>query len=94
MKTKTCTKCKIEKSISDFYKDQNTEDKYRSYCKECIANYGKKYRQKNLKEDKERKKKYYQDNTEKIKAEQKKWRLKNPTYHKKYYSLNKKQCTK
>ena len=29
MKTKICTDCKIEKSLSDFYTHQNTKDGYR-----------------------------------------------------------------
>lgn len=35
MRSKTCTKCKQEKSISEFYKDKRVKDRYRSECKNC-----------------------------------------------------------
>ncbi len=43
--TKTCTKCHIEKSISEFSKQLKSKDGYRSHCKTCI----KKYNQGNAK---------------------------------------------
>lgn len=35
MNKKICSKCKIEKNISDFYKDKGFKDGYKSTCKEC-----------------------------------------------------------
>jgi hypothetical protein len=32
---KTCSKCKIEKDLSDFYKKKSSKDGHRSECKEC-----------------------------------------------------------
>lgn len=37
--TKICSKCKIEKDLSEFYKDKTRKDKLRPTCKSC----GKKY---------------------------------------------------
>ena len=33
--TKICTKCKIEKPITDYHTDLNSPDKHRYYCKDC-----------------------------------------------------------
>jgi hypothetical protein len=67
---KICTKCKIEKELSEFYKDKITKDGLTYKCKSC----GKQYRQANRKNDKkyrqthkEKIKQYYQANKEKIK---------------------------
>ena len=38
METKICSKCKIEKSITDYHKngfDRHGNQKYRGYCKQC-----------------------------------------------------------
>ena len=36
---KTCTKCKIEKEFSEFYKDKTKKDGYNSGCKSCYKQY-------------------------------------------------------
>lgn len=48
MEKKTCTKCRIEKSISDF-SFRKKENRYRYSCKECETKAGVAYRKKNLK---------------------------------------------
>ncbi|WP_291995117.1 hypothetical protein [Candidatus Accumulibacter sp. ACC003] len=35
MNTKTCVKCKQEKSVVDFHKNSRSTDGLHSYCKEC-----------------------------------------------------------
>ena len=93
---KVCTKCKVEKELTEFNKDKKTKDNYRSHCnycrkeyreanKECIKEYQKQYREAN----KERIKKYYQDNKERIKeyVQDNKEGIKE--YHKQYYQNNK-----
>lgn len=42
---KTCTKCKQNKPLTDFYKNSNNEDGHRFDCKACHSNSAKKYRQ-------------------------------------------------
>ena len=32
---KTCSKCKIEKELSEFYKDSRRKDQHTIYCNEC-----------------------------------------------------------
>lgn len=39
MNTKKCTKCKIEKPLTEFHKDKSRKDGLRYYCKACIAQY-------------------------------------------------------
>ena len=38
---KVCKKCGIEKPVNDFYGASNTNDGYRTRCKECIGEYEK-----------------------------------------------------
>ena len=48
MKTKTCSSCKIEKSITEFYKIKHRKIGFHSWCKNCCSKrnkiYNKKYR--------------------------------------------------
>jgi len=82
MKTKICSRCKIEKLISEFNKDKSKKDGYYSSCKECnkkrdkeyrqnhkheIDVYQKEYRQKNKEYFRQKAKEYYQLNKEKLK---------------------------
>ena len=55
---KTCSKCKIEKELSDFYKKKASKDGFRSECKECNNLYSRKY-----------KRNYYHKNKDKIDKE-------------------------
>jgi len=83
---KVCTKCKVEKELTDFYKDKkNKIDGCFYICKEC----SKEYSRKNKERDSNRNKKYYKENKEKIDLRNKKYREDN-NYTKKYYSKNKK----
>ncbi len=50
---KKCSKCGIEKPLTEFYKDSKNKKKYRSICKKCNSIY--------LQENKERKKLYDQE---------------------------------
>ena len=80
MKTKTCTKCYKIKLISKFYKRKDSKKEYRSWCKECIKEY---------------RKKYYLDNKEKLNKNAEKWRKNNQqkinTQHRKHYQTHKKE---
>lgn len=82
---KVCTKCKIEKSTNDFYKDTRRSDGLRSWCKKCQLldnkkreNYynqtRKKYRKDHQDEHREKKRQYYKDNKDKILTLGKVWR--------------------
>jgi len=43
--TKTCSKCKIEKPLSEFYRDKRATDGHWSCCKICNAEYARQYQQ-------------------------------------------------
>lgn len=79
---KTCTKCKEEKKITEFYKDKRREDGLKSWCKSChlednrkreseYKNTRKEYRQTEV--YKQIKRDYYKKNKDKILTENKAW---------------------
>jgi len=72
---KTCTKCGIEKPLSEFYK---RKDKYWAHCKKCDYAKVKKYDGNNKEKVAARRKKYYENNKEKAAASNKRYRLNNP----------------
>jgi hypothetical protein len=39
---KTCTKCKIEKPLNEFYKENRAKDGLKYHCKSCHKRYNKK----------------------------------------------------
>ena len=60
--TKYCPRCDEVKDISEFYKDKDATNGYRSHCKICMR---------------ASRKKYQQENPEKINKYQRKWQRKN-----------------
>jgi hypothetical protein len=77
MKTKICTKCKVERDITEFHKNKNNKDGLTSNCKICAINRSKEYREKNLEKVNERYKVYREKNLEKEKERYKEYREKN-----------------
>lgn len=43
---KTCSKCKIKKDVSLFYKDTHTADKLNAWCKNCHSEWGRELKKK------------------------------------------------
>ena len=76
--SKICTKCHVEKSFIEFYKDKSRKYGLTTMCKECFREKSKKYR----KDNKEKIKKYVENNKEKRSEYHKE-------YKKKYYQDNK-----
>lgn len=70
---KKCSKCKIEKELSDFNKNKVRKDGLQSYCKGCK----KEYKGQWYKANKEKITEYIQDNKEYYKEYSKKWRQAN-----------------
>ena len=58
MKTKICSKCKIEKSVFEFNKNSGHTDGYESQCDKCSVLRVKKWRKKNPEKVKEQNKRY------------------------------------
>ena len=78
MKTKVCTKCKVEKELSEFHKQAKAKDNLQTQCKVCRGEKGKAYRQ--IPEVKQYRKEYLQKNKEHKKE-----------YDKKRYKQNREQ---
>ena len=77
---KQCTKCKIEKPLSEFYKNKKMNLGVRSWCKDCHKESNKKWRLNNPEKVKEIKKNYRLNNPDYYKN----WKLNNPDYKKNY----------
>jgi len=86
MKTKICSKCKIELNIKEFNNNIKEEDGLQMYCKKCNKQYQKDYYRRNKQKIDNNHKKYYK--TYKIKINKKR-----KEYRKQYYLKNKKRLT-
>jgi 5-methylcytosine-specific restriction endonuclease McrA len=64
MSTKVCSKCGIEKDISEFHKDKRTKSGRRSNCTQCSYEYNKKYGEIRREEIADWQHKYYISNRE------------------------------
>lgn len=78
MRTKICTKCRIEKGLSEFGNKKNSHDGKRNQCKLCNNNYNKQYRKNN--------KEYFSDYSKKYREENNEYFIKK---NKEYYDNNK-----
>jgi uncharacterized protein YnzC (UPF0291/DUF896 family) len=43
MESKICSKCKLEKNISEFWKEKKKKDGLQIYCKDCCKKIRKEY---------------------------------------------------
>jgi hypothetical protein len=92
---KTCTKCRIEKEISFFYKISSSKDGHRSQCIDCV----KKYSEENSEKRKEYQSKRYSSlkDTEDFKNKRREQYERNKEHRNNYskeYSLNNKESIK
>ena len=89
MTTKTCTKCKETKPVSEFGRNRHNKDDLASSCKTCASEKGRRhyeankerildrqrrYREANREKINERCRRYYQSNKEKIAERSRKYR--------------------
>lgn len=93
---KQCSKCKITKEFSEFYKSKKEKDGYQYHCKTCCKKNRKlyineklteqhlKYRQRNREKLNSKSKLYYQENKESCKTSVKNYRQKNKEKYKEY----------
>ena len=77
--TKKCTKCGIEKELTEFYKDKSKKDGVKTQCKVCCSEAKREYRQRpDVREhSKQRNKEYYSQNRTEIRQRQKEHYQKN-----------------
>lgn len=69
---KTCTKCKTEKSLDQFYKRAD-RDSYHSWCKQCKHASGKSWVKRNKERHAELTRRWYEENKEQHLANSKEW---------------------
>ena len=74
---RACSKCKIEKNLSEFSKDKHGKNGYRSCCKKCDSDSRKIYYLQNRDKKRLYGRKYYLEHSEKSKEYRKKWYEKN-----------------
>ena len=90
---KKCTKCGIEKLLSEFHKDKTLKDGHRSECKTCRSQQGVLYRQENKEKIAKKKALYRQQNKEKIAEWNARYRQQNKEkiaeYQARYHQENK-----
>lgn len=78
MATKVCTKCKIEKDASEFYKCSRHTDGLASCCKQCSSKYNKKWYLKNKDHCRKVHAEYYKNNKESVTIAHKKYQELHP----------------
>ena len=95
---KKCSKCNIEKELTEFSKAKANKDGLRGNCKSCVKECKKEYYQANKERIKEQIKEYYQANKERKKEYNKEHYHANKEQikecHKKYYQDNKEKINK
>jgi hypothetical protein len=83
METKVCSRCELEKSVSEYYSDKNKKDGLCTMCKPCKKLGNKKWREANKEQLLKIKKQYREVNKEKI-----------AKHHKQYREVNKEKIAK
>ena len=91
---KKCTKCGIEKPLTEFYKDRQKKDGHGSHCKLCNSKQGAKYHAENKEMNAKRAAKHYAENKEKIAKRGAKRYVENKEKIAKYYAENKEKIAK
>ena len=81
---KTCSKCKVEKQLTEFSKHKRCKDGFRYNCKSCV----KAYREANKGEINAKQKDYYDANKDKAKAYREANKDKKRAYNKAYNKAN------
>lgn len=95
---KTCTKCKVEKPETEFWKNKTTIDGLGLWCKECKKKLDKECYKNNSEKICEKRKEYYKNNREKILDQNKKYcndnLKKRNEYKKEWYKNNREKVIK
>ena len=74
---KTCTKCGETKPLDDFHRDQSKADGRNTWCRECAAEYRRRYYEENRDKALERQRRYREENRDKVRECQRRWREEN-----------------
>ena len=73
-----CTRCKIEKPLSDFYKNRNNLNGVYLQCKTCKNEQGKRWAKSNAARKNSKAKEWARNNPDRLKAASDKYRANNP----------------
>ena len=88
-KGKTCSKCRIEKELCDFYHNSKTKDNKGSYCKTCAKQIKKEHYHANKEQALMYRKGWRENNKQKDKESYQRWKHKNPdSYEKSWRTYN------
>ena len=88
MTSKSCSKCKEEKTVSKFRKNKSLKDGLTIWCKECIADYNARWRRNNIDRIRKTEQDWRDNNREKKNQANKDHYKKNKEYHVKYRADN------
>ena len=91
---KKCSRCKVEKELTEFHKKKTTKDGLSNSCKSCVKEYSKKHYQANKEYRKEQIKEYRKNNKENVKEYKKKHYQANKKKIKEYQKANKERINK
>jgi len=75
---KICTKCNTQKLFADFHKDRTHADGYRSFCKQCVSLYSKKYHIENREKINARSTAWVAENRARFNERSNRWAKANP----------------
>ena len=81
METKKCNKCKVEKSVKEFSKDNRLKSGLRSWCKGCTAEDRRQRYINSIEESKAYSRQYRKNNPEKVKELNRQWYISNLEYY-------------
>jgi hypothetical protein len=70
---KTCTRCKIEKPVTEFSRNKGKKDGLESRCRTCRADYNRGYCKANAEKMRERTRKWQEANPDKTRERQRRW---------------------
>ena len=74
---KTCTKCGETKPLGDFHRDQSSADGRQARCRECAAEYRRRYYEKNRDKVRERNRRWREENRDKVRECDRRYREEN-----------------
>ena len=81
---KMCTKCKIEKELTEFKRHKETKDGLDSWCRACYAAAQRKWRKENPEKERAGVEKWRKENPEKVRAAREKYREENRKINREY----------
>lgn len=93
---KSCTKCGVEKPLSEFSRGKKNKDGLNYWCKPCSSDYFRLWRSLNTEKTREANRKWREENPDKVKASSAKWYAANSQkaliYTKLWYESNKEKA--